>query len=477
MRRLLVGLLLLLAPTSGLWFAAQTSTHIVIMHTNDLHGQLLPRDGVGGIAEIATIIRAAKPDLILDAGDITTGTFLSDEFKGAPTIQAMNRMGYTSGTIGNHEFDFGQDVLRLRLNEAKFPVLSANLQTPIKKIKKYTIATARGLRFGIIGLTTEEVKSKGDPRHMRGVTVLDTVKTLEQLLPEVRRQSDFIIATVHLEDEEDKRVASAFPEIRLIVGGHVHSTLGPIRVGQTLITKTGSSGRNVGRVDLDFDGKKLLRMDSKLIPVKNVAPDPAVAAVLQPFNVKVKNKLSEVVGLATAEFVKSDKKESALADVVADAFREKGKTQIAIQNIGGIRANILKGNITWGNVFEVLPFQNTMITLKLTGAQVKKILERGLVPTIGMVSLSGLRVHFDLTKPPGERVVSAILLDGTSLDDAKLYSVTTNDFVLAGGDGYTEFANGTDIVDTGVFLRDVLVDYIKAKTILSPILDGRIILD
>ena len=136
MRRLLVGFLLLVAPMSGFWFAAQLPTHIVIMHTNDLHGQLLPRDGVGGIAEIATIIRAAKPDLILDAGDISTGTFLSDEFKGAPTIQAMNRIGYTSGTIGNHEFDFGQDVLRLRLDESKFPVLSANLQTPIKKIRK-----------------------------------------------------------------------------------------------------------------------------------------------------------------------------------------------------------------------------------------------------------------------------------------------------------------------------------------------------
>ena len=118
-----------------------------------------------------------------------------------------------------------------------------------------------------------------------------------------------------------------------------------------------------------------------------------------------------------------------------------------------------------------------MITLKLTGAQVKKTLERGLVPTIGMVSLSGLRVHFDLTKPTGERVISAILLDGTALDDAKLYSVTTNDFVLAGGDGYTEFAKGTDIVDSGIFLRDVLVDYIKAKSILRPVIDGRIVLD
>jgi 2',3'-cyclic-nucleotide 2'-phosphodiesterase (5'-nucleotidase family) len=108
MRRTLVLLLVLIGTPASLWFAAaQTSTHVVIMHTNDLHGQLLPRGRVGRIAEIATIIRAAKPDLILDAGDISTGTFLADEFKGAPTIQAMNRIGYIAGTIGNHEFDYG----------------------------------------------------------------------------------------------------------------------------------------------------------------------------------------------------------------------------------------------------------------------------------------------------------------------------------------------------------------------------------
>ena len=180
MRRVLTVLLLLLAPTGvGLWSAAQTPTHIVIMHTNDLHGQLLPRDGLGGIAEIATIIRNARPDLILDAGDISTGTFLSDDFKGAPTVDAMNAIGYTSGTIGNHEFDYGQDALRMRLRQAKFPMLSANVQSPISEIKKYTIVTAKGIRFGIIGLTTEELKSKSSPKYTNGVSVLDTVKTLE----------------------------------------------------------------------------------------------------------------------------------------------------------------------------------------------------------------------------------------------------------------------------------------------------------
>lgn len=477
MRRILAGLVLLLGPAAGFWIAAESAVHIVIMHTNDLHGQLLPKNGVGGIAEIASIVRAAHPDLMLDAGDISTGTFLSDEFQGQPTIEAMNRIGYTAGTIGNHEFDYGQDALRKLLREAKFPVLSANLKTPVKEIRKYTVVTVKGIRFGIIGLTTEELKLNSHPKNTGGVTVLDTVKTLEQLLPEVRRKSDFIIATAHLENAEEMRIASAFPEIRLIIGGHVHETLGPIWAGQTLIAKTGSLGQNVGRVDLDFAGKKLVHIEGKLIPVKNVAPDPGISGVLEPFNQRVRAKTAEIVGEAAEDLVKSEKSESALADVVADAFREKGQTQIAIQNIGGIRARIAKGKITWGNVFEVLPFENTMITARLTGAQIRKTLLRGLAPTIGMVSLSGLRVRFDLSKPPGEQIVSAILLDGSPLEDSKLYSVTTNDFVAAGGDGFSEFLNATDRVDSGIYLRDVLVEYIKTNRVLAPKLDGRIIVD
>lgn len=472
MQRVLVFLLVIVC-SAGFWFAAQTPTHVVIMHTNDLHGQLLPRDGVGGIASIATIIRNAKPDLVLDAGDISTGTFLSDQFKGEPTIQAMNKIGYTSGTIGNHEFDYGQPALRTMLRHAKFPVLSANIETPISEIKKYTIVNAKGIRFGIIGLTTEELKTKSHPKNLNGVNVADTVKTLEQLLPEVRKKSDFIIATVHLEDAEDRRLASAFPEIRLIIGGHNHTTLGPIWVGQTLIAKTGSNGRNVGRVDLDFSSTKLVRIDGKLIPVKGVPADREITRVLQPFNERVSEKMSEVVGEATDDLVYSRNAESPLANIVADAFREQGKTQIAIHNIGGIRANLTKGKVTWGNIFEVLPFQNTMVTLKVTGAQLKQTLERGTV--VGMPAVSGIRVQYDRSRPAGQQLASAMLLDGTPVEDSKLYSLTTNDFVVAGGDGFTELSKGTDLIDTGLFLRDAVVEYVKRHHVLSPKLDGRLL--
>jgi len=232
------------------------------------------------------------------------------------------------------------------LREAKFPVLSANLRTPIAEIKEYTIVTAKGIRFCVIGLTTEDVKTQSHPNKVVGVTVLDTVKTLERLLPEVRPKSDFIILLVHLEDYEEKRVASAFPEIRLIVGGHNHDSLGPIRFEKTLVAKTGVAGHNVGRIDLDFQNKAISRMEARLIPVKGFRADSTVIKILEPFNEKVKVKMAEVIGEATDDLLYSRAAESPLANVVADAFREKGKTQVALENIGGIRAKISRGKIT-----------------------------------------------------------------------------------------------------------------------------------
>jgi 2',3'-cyclic-nucleotide 2'-phosphodiesterase (5'-nucleotidase family) len=470
LRTFLAGLLLVAGLSAG-FVSAQQPTHIVIAHTNDIHGQLLPRSGVGGMAEMATLIRSMKPDLVLDAGDIFTGTFLSDEFKGEPTIEIMNRLRYTAGTIGNHEFDFGQDVLRRRLRQARFPLLSANLVTPISEIKKYTIARAKGVRFGIIGLTTEELVTTTHPKHLGGVTVLDIAQAVEQVLPEVRRRSDFIILTAHLNSAEEQRIAQAFPEIRLIVGGHVHAALGPLMLGGTMVAKTGNVGRFVGRVDLDFNGRSLSHMEGRLVQVKDVAPATDMTAIITPYRAKVEARMAEVIGEATADLAPSNNSESSLANLIADAYREKGKTQIALQNPGGIRTRIQMGKVTWGNAFEVLPFQNTLITLKLTGTQLKKTLAWDLL------AVSGLNVRLDLKKPAGQRLVSATLADGTPIDDSQFYTVTTNDFILAGGDGFSEIMKGAEIKDTGILLRDVFVDYIKSHVVLSPAIDGRIVIE
>jgi 5'-nucleotidase / UDP-sugar diphosphatase len=468
LRKIILLLLVIGGPFACFRIAAQAPTHVVIMHTNDIHGQLVPRNGVGGVAEMATVIRRVHPDLILDAGDLFTGTFLSDEFKGEPTIGVLNKIGYTAVTVGNHEFDYGQAALRTRAREAKFPFLSANLDTPVAEIKKYLIVPAKGIRFGIVGITTEEVVTTTHPKNLGGVVVKDVVKSIAELLPEVGRRADFIIVIAHVTDEEERRIALAFPEIRLIIGGHNHSALGPIRIGETLVAKTGNVGRNVGQVDLEFTGTTLTGMQAKLIPVQNVPPDIEVAKILSPFLEKVARKTAEQIGEATDDLLSSPSSESPLPNLIADAFREKGKTQIGIQNLGGIRTRISKGPITWGNVFEVLPFQNTMVTLKLSGAQLKKTLNTMLL------GVSGLRIQYDLQRPAGERLISVTLADGTPIEDEEYYSVTTNDFVVAGGDGLTELGRGREIRDTGVLLRDVLVDFVRARRVITPALDGRI---
>jgi 2',3'-cyclic-nucleotide 2'-phosphodiesterase (5'-nucleotidase family) len=252
------------------------------------------------------------------------------------------------------------------------------------------------------------------------------------------------------------------------VGGHNHGALGPIWVGQTLIAKTGNAGRFVGRVDLQFEAKKLTNIKGQLIPVMNVAAAPDIATIIGLYASKVAQKMNEVIGEATADLPLSNNSESPLGNLIADVYRERGKTQIGLQNTGGIRTRIVKGPITWGAVFEVLPFQNTMVTLKLTGAQLKKTLN------VGILAVSGLRVQLDLKKPAGQQLVSVMLPDGTPINDTALYSITTNDFIIAGGDGFSEVGKGTEIKDSGILLRDVLVDYIKARKTLSPALDGRV---
>ena len=150
-----------------------------------------------------------------------------------------------------------------------------------------------------------------------------------------------------------------------------------------------------------------------MIPVTNVTPADDIAAIIEPFRRKVEATMNEVIGEATADLTPSNNSESSLGNLIADAYREKGKTQIALQNTGGMRTRILQGKITWGNVFEVLPFQNTLVTLKLTGAQLKKTLSWDLL------AVSGVNVQLDLKKPAGQRLVSATMPDGTPIDDTK----------------------------------------------------------
>jgi 5'-nucleotidase/UDP-sugar diphosphatase len=237
----------LVALSIGVGFsAAQKQTHVVIMHTNDIHGHVLPENGAGGLAMIAAMVKQAKPDLLLDAGDMFTGTLLSDTFHGEPVMALMNRMGYRASILGNHEFDYGLGMLRIRVKQAKFPILSANVVLPYKDVGQTTVIEVKGIRFGIVGLTTEEAPITTHPKFMKNVTVRELVKTLEETLPQLQARSDFIIVLGHLRADEELRIARAFPAINLIIGGHIGELAEPIREKNTMIVRTGDSANTSG---------------------------------------------------------------------------------------------------------------------------------------------------------------------------------------------------------------------------------------
>jgi 2',3'-cyclic-nucleotide 2'-phosphodiesterase/3'-nucleotidase len=395
-----------------------------------------------------------------------TGTMASDDFFGKPIIEVMNRLGYAAGALGNHEFDYGLPELRNRLKEARFPILSANV-TGVDEVKPYTVVTVKGVRVGILGLTVENLAQVTHPKNMKTIVVKDVVEATRETLPKLRPLSDLLIAVVHLTPEEQLRVAKAFPEIRLMIAGHPHAARAT-QVGQTLIVEAGSSVQLVGKVTIRLSGNVPDSITSELIPLRGLPPDPEIQSALAPFEKTIATRAAERLGESRADIRKSDMEESPLNNMVADALRDAAGTQIALQNIGGIRASVERGAITRGAVFDVIPFQNTIVTMNLTGAELKRLLTRR------VLAVSGLRVSWDVTRPRGSQLVSAALPNGESLQDTVRYSVAVNDFMAAGGDGLLELTQGASMRDTGILLRDAIALYLKKHPVVSAATDGRV---
>jgi 2',3'-cyclic-nucleotide 2'-phosphodiesterase/3'-nucleotidase len=183
-------------------------------------------------------------------------------------------------------------------------------------------------------------------------------------------------------------------------------------------------------------------------------------------NVNLAPIMARVVGHVSSDLTRSRQGESAVGDWVADAMRDTARVDIAFQNAGGLRADVAAGDLTVGDVFEVIPFDNTVVTVTLTGAQVLETLEQGVSPT-NCVQLSGLKLVYDPQKPRGQRVVSATLPGGKPIDPAARYKVATNDFMAQGGDGFTTFAKGPDLVDTGILVRESIQAYVARLTALG----------
>lgn len=516
---LIVVLVLLVASVT---MAQDETFALTIMHTNDVHAHHDPNsNGDGGAARQAAVvnqIRAAVPNsLLIDGGDRFTGTLYHVQYRGQDSAQVMNMVGYNAMTLGNHEFDDGDDTLAAFVDAVNFPVVTANVdfsESPVLagKINPWTILEVGGQQIGVIGLVTPEAPVISSP-GAELVFNSDLVGVTQAAVDELTAQGvNKIILVTHIGLENDRLVAAGVSGVDIIVGGHSHTLLGNAYVASVaeypvvmesasgeplVIVQAGEYDTYLGRLDVVFDAAGVLKSWSgdAILLSKYITPDPAVSALLTELSAPIEELKAQPVG-DSGVFLVGDRtvcrvEECNLGNLITDAMRAETGSQIAITNGGGIRADIDEGQVTVGEVLTVLPFGNLVSTMELSGADVVAALENGVsslaledgkVKRSGAAGrfpqVSGLRYSIDPTKDAGSRIVSVEVWQAdawVAIDPAAVYTVATNDFMRRGGDGYTVFAeNAVNAYDFGRPLDQVLADYITANSPVAPEVEGRI---
>ena len=480
---------------------------ITILQLNDVY-QITPvdRGKRGGMARVATLakqIRAASPNtLFLLAGDFLSPSVASRIFKGEQMVAALNAVGLDIATLGNHEYDFGADILRERMKESKFAYTISNVTDsktgkPFGGADSYIIREFGGVKVGIFGLLLPETAQLSFPGP--GVKFEDPVAVGKRVADTLRRQgADIVIALTHLAMRDDKRLA-AEAKVDLIIGGHEHELLESL-VGSTPILKMGSDARNLGRIDIRvipqrrvaakrtrarLGRARIHSIDFAAIPVDDkIADDPAVADVVAKYEKQLDDNLGAVIGktsvMLEARAAVVRRQEANLGNFLADVYKQKLASDVALVNSGSIRSDATygPGDLTKKDVLTILPFENTLVKVRVTGAHLKRLLENG-VSVAGQEDgrfpqVAGMKFTYDASKPVGSRVTS-IEVGGAPVDPNKQYTMALSAFVLGGGDGY-DFKGAEVVVkpEDGPVEPDVVMEAIREKQTISPQVEGRI---
>ena len=468
MRQIFPTLFLLLTLFSISAFAQEV--RITILHVNDVY-QFMPVDGGkrGGLARLITLKKEAlkeNPNTIFTlGGDTLSPSVETRTYKGAQMIDAWNAVGIDYAVFGNHEFDIKTAELLERMKESRFQWLGANVfDTRNNKIfadtPPYVIKEIGGVKIGIIGLLLPEAKETSSMESF--LTVKDFCETAKELVPKMRAAgANAVIGLTHLFMAQDKKLAGCAC-FDLILGGHEHTLLQSSSNG-TPIFKMTADARELGKFNLNFDKqtKKLTSLDWEVIPVTDEVEDaPEFTAVFDKYK-DLLQKLAEPVGRTATELdalsLSNRTKETNIGNFIADTYRKAANADIGFVNGGSIRADLTynPGVLTKRDVLSILPFNNPIVKVEITGKTLKEILEHGVARSaVGedgepgrFPQVSGIKFSFDTTKPVGSRVTE-IFVGGKRLMDEAKYTLATSDFLVSrGGDGYTMFKDAKVLIN------------------------------
>ncbi|MCU1383921.1 MAG: hypothetical protein JWL71_2618 [Acidobacteria bacterium] len=473
-------------------FVARTAAPVTFLQLNDVY-TTLPVDGQGGLARVATLkqnlAKAGRTPFLVLAGDFLSPSVASTVFKGEHMIAALNAAGLDLATLGNHEFDFGDDVLIERMHEATFSwvvsnVIDTNTGQPIGGAAPYIIKTFGTLKVGFIGLCLNTQEITADKlKHTR---ILDPLTTAGRYLPMLKQAgAAVVVAVTHLAFADDRALVEQYPDIDLVIGGHEHYLITTTE-RRSLISKSGSDAKFVARIDVAQRPAGTVERFYELLPItKELPDDPKTAAAIAVYESRLSTALDTIVGTSLVPLdsvsLHIRASETNLGNLVADAMRADAKSDIAITNSGSIRGDRIypAGPLTRRRLLEIHPFENVICVLKLTGRVVLDTLNYGVssLPTANgrFPQVSGVTLTVDPSAPLGNRVRD-VKVNGQPLDLGKSYSVAIADFLLKQGDGYTTFVGQPVLIgpEAGDMISAALEKYVAAAQNVSPAIEGRI---
>lgn len=483
----------LFAALAGLLVAAAPlrppvdSITLRVLTTNDFHGGLLSRTQswsngreVGGAAAIAGMMdrlgrECGCATLRLDAGDVMQGTPVSNLTYGRSTVAAFNAMGYAASTIGNHEFDWTVDTLVARMREAQFPFLAVNIRTAtgarVPWAVPWRMVRAGALRIGVVGVASVLTPNVTRPSIVAGLRFDGGAAAVDSAVAAARRDSaDLVIVLAHDGAFCDERsgcrgevvdLARALTERPdLIVSGHTHSLVNTV-VNGIPIVQARSNGTALGVIDfvVQAGGVRSVRARIETVWADRELPDTAVQRVVDGFRRAVEPLTSRPVAtLAEALVRRGD--QYALGNLIADANRAAARADAAIVNNGGIRGDLPAGRVSWGEVFEVLPFQNFVTRVSVSGAALRQAIAHAVGSREARAHVAGLRVTIGEPGPDGPSIRAIVMADGRALRDDGQYTLAVPDYLAAGGSGYA-MLRGLPSENTGVVDVDALVEYLR----------------
>lgn len=486
--------------------------HIVILHTNDVHGAI---DNYASVAALKDAYEAAGAQvLLMDAGDFSQGSTSVNVSEGATAVELMNMAGYDVATTGNHEFDFGYANLKTLMESAEFPILAADAFTAEGDLAMDgdNLTFQLGdVTVGVFGLATPETATKAHPAKLEGVTFLAEDELFacaqEQVDELTAAGCDYIICLGHLGIDAESTGNRSIDLLENVTGidvfidGHSHSTQSDIAeetngtgmVGDTILTSTGTKLESVGVVDIAADGT----IDASTISMEDLnategfTPDQDIATRVSEINAQIEEDMGQVIGTSEVDLdgVRENVRasETNLGDLITDAMlwqagQDNEEVDAAITNGGGIRASIAAGDITKKSVNDVLPFGNTLYVVELTGAELLEALEAstyctpepvGAFPQVAGIEFTiNTGAAYDAgenypgttyAEPASINRVTILTVGGQAFDVDATYTIVTNDFMAAGGDTYYAFSAAESGYDTGISLDQVVMDYITEE--------------